>query len=93
MNLVITAGFRALLGQLPESIRQQAFRAYALWRDDPHHPSLQFKRVSRASPFTRPARTGVRRARALGGDMITGFWIGSHAEYDTLLGRLHGNQP
>jgi hypothetical protein len=89
VNSVITAGFRALLGQLPDSVRQQASRTYALWRVDPHHPSLQFKRVSQRQPIY-SARVGLGY-RVLGlweGDTITWFWIGSHAEYDTLLARL-----
>jgi hypothetical protein len=89
VNSVISAGFLALLGQLPESVRQQASRAYGLWRSDPHHPSLQFKRVSQRQPIY-SARVGLGY-RVLGlweGGTITWFWIGSHAEYDTLLTRL-----
>lgn len=89
MNSVITAGFRALLGQLTVSVRQQASRAYALWRVNPYHPSLQFKRVSQRQPI-HSDRIGLGY-RVLGlweGDTITWFWIGSHAEYDTLLGSL-----
>ncbi len=51
MNSVMTVVFRIQLGQLPDSVRQQASRAYALWRVDPHHPSLQFKRVSLRQPI------------------------------------------
>lgn len=89
MNSVITAGFLVRLRQLPDSVRQQASRAYALRRADPHHPSLQFKRVSQRQAI-HSARVGLGY-RALGlweGDTITWFWIGSHAEYDTLLARL-----
>lgn len=89
MNSVITGGFLDRLGRLPESVRQQATRAYALWRADPHHPSLQFKRVSQRQ-MVYSARVGLGH-RVLGlweGDTITWFWIGSHAEYDTLLARL-----
>jgi hypothetical protein len=89
VNSVITAGFLDRLGRLPDSVRQQATRAYALWRADPHHPSLQFKRVSQRHAIY-SARVGLGH-RALGlweGDTITWFWIGSHAEYDTLLARL-----
>ncbi len=86
---MITAAFRERLGLLPASVRDQASRAYALWRTDPHHPSLQFKRVSPRQPIY-SARVGMGY-RALGLwqlDTITWFWIGSHADYDTLLDRL-----
>lgn len=89
MNSVITAGFRALLGQLPESVRQQASLTYALWRADPQHPGLQFKRVSQRQPiYSVRVGLGYRVLRLWEGDTITWFWIGSHAEYDTLLARL-----
>ena len=47
-EIALTAGFLGRLGRLPDSVRQQASHAYALWRADPHHPSLQFKRVSQS---------------------------------------------
>jgi len=89
VNSVVTTGFRDRLGQLPDSVRQHASRAYALWRADPYHPSLQFKKVSPRQPIY-SARVGLgHRALALWeGDTITWFWIGSHAEYDTLLSRF-----
>ena len=89
MNSVVSVGFRDRLGRLPNSVRQQASRAYDLWRADPHHPSLQFKRVSRRQPVY-SVRVGMAY-RALGlweGDTITWFWIGPHAEYDKFLARL-----
>jgi hypothetical protein len=89
VNSVITTGFLDRLNRLPDSVRRQASHAYALWRADPHHPSLQFKRVSRRQPIY-SARVGLGH-RALGlweGDTISWFWIGSHAEYDKLLDRL-----
>ena len=89
MKSVITAGFRELLGHLPEQVREQASRAYALWRVDPYHPSLQFKLVSSRQPIY-SVRVGLGH-RALGlweGESISWFWIGTHGEYDTLLMRL-----
>jgi hypothetical protein len=89
VNSVITAGFLDRLRRLPDAVRQQASRAYTLWQADPHHPSLQFKRVSQPHPIW-SARVGLGY-RALGlweGDTITWFWIGSHAEYDAFLARL-----
>jgi hypothetical protein len=89
VNSVITAGFLDRLRRLPDPVRQQASRAYALWRADPRHPSLQFKQVSQRQAIY-SARVGLGY-RALGlweGDTITWFWIGSHTEYDTLLARL-----
>lgn len=89
MNSVVTGGFLDGLGRLPDVVRQQASRAYALWRLDPYHPSLQFKRVGRRQAIY-SVRVGLGY-RALGlweGDTVTWFWIGTHAEYDTFLTRL-----
>ena len=89
MKSSVTKEFRRQLGALPTEIQEQADRAYALWRSDPYHPSLQFKLVSRRQPIY-SVRVGVGY-RALGlreDDYIYWFWIGPHAEYDKLLKRL-----
>lgn len=89
MKSGISKEFRKRFDQLPTAIQEQAERAYALWRSDPYHPSLQFKRVSSGQPIY-SVRVGIGY-RALGlrsGDQIDWFWIGSHAEYDGLLRRL-----
>jgi hypothetical protein len=85
----VTSDFRELLASLPKAVREQAIRSYALWRADPYHPSLQFKRINARQPFY-SVRVGLSY-RAVGlveGDTVTWFWIGSHAEYDTLIARL-----
>ena len=89
MKSSVTKEFRKRFDALPLEIREQADRAYALWRSDPHHPSLEFKRVSKRQPIY-SARIGIGY-RALGlqeNDHTFWFWIGSHAEYDQLLKRL-----
>jgi hypothetical protein len=85
----VTKDFRKRFDQLPGAVQEQAIRAYGLWRADPFHPSLQFKRVSPSQPVY-SVRIGIGH-RALGlrtNDQIDWFWIGSHAEYDDLLKRL-----
>lgn len=89
MKSSVTKAFRKQLSQLPESVQEQATKAYALWHSDPYHNSLQFKRVSQRQPIYL-ARIGLNY-RVLGlveEDHIYWFWIGTHAEYDELLGRL-----
>lgn len=57
---------------------------FELLRNDPQHPSLRFKRVGRF--FS--ARVGLSY-RALGVEVEDGvlwFWIGSHADYDKIVG-------
>jgi len=69
--------------RLPKQVRDLADRNYALLKENPRHPSLQFKRAGRFWSV----RVGLRY-RALAteadGDLIW-FWIGSHADYDAMI--------
>jgi len=85
----VTQEFRDQLARLPTTVQEQAVRAYALWRSDPYHNTLQFKQVSQRQPI-HSVRVGIGY-RAMGlreEDHIYWFWIGSHACYDELLKRL-----
>ncbi len=69
---------------LPDHVRAVADRQFAILKEDPRHPSLHFKRIGRFWS----ARVGLRH-RALAveeRDDLIWFWIGSHAEYDSLIG-------
>lgn len=70
--------------QTPEPVRILADKNFALLKADPHHPSLHFKKAGRFWSV----RVGLHY-RALGvavADGILWFWIGSHADYDKLVG-------
>ena len=68
---------------LPQKVRETADRSYALLKQDPHHPSLHFKKIGKLWSV----RVGLHH-RALAaekdGDLVW-FWIGSHSEYDQLI--------
>ncbi len=83
-----TEGFRKAFQQLPEHIQQQARTAYRLFRQDPAHPSLRFKKVHPSEPIY-SARVGrsYRALAILEGERLTWFWIGSHADYGAMLKR------
>lgn len=77
-----------MLARLPAHLRRQAVIAYRQFRDDPFHPSLQFKRVSQREPLYSARITQDYRAVGLWeNDEIRWVWIGSHADYDALLRR------
>ena len=57
--------FRLLFNGLPTETQRQARRAYALWRNDNAHPSLQFKRIQGSDPPLYSVRVGLHW-RALG---------------------------
>lgn len=69
--------------KLPVEIRNLADKNFHLLRDDPAHPSLQFKKAGKVWSV----RVGAHY-RAVSTLIEGGFlwvWIGSHAEYDKLL--------
>jgi hypothetical protein len=76
--------FWAAYEKLPKPIRELADKNYALLKGNPQHPSLHLKKVGRFWSV----RVGLRyRALALEvEDGLLWFWIGSHAEYDALIG-------
>ncbi len=81
-----TRSFRAAFAALPEEIQSQARRAYRLFRDDPAHPSLRFKKVDEAeNVYSVRIGLGYRALGVLEGSVVIWFWIGSHAQYDRLV--------
>ena len=81
-----TKAFWDRFDRQPEAVQKQAAKAFRLWRQDATHPSLAFKRVHATEPIYSVRIT--RGYRALGlrdGNLVTWFWIGSHADYDKLL--------
>ncbi|MBD2451396.1 hypothetical protein H6G76_30590 [Nostoc sp. FACHB-152] len=89
MKSSVTKAFRKKLDGLPASVQEQAAKTYTLWRSDPYHNSLQFKRVSQRQPiYSARVSLDYRVLGLLEDDQIYWFWIGTHTEYDELLLRL-----
>lgn len=65
-------------------MRLLARKNFKLWLRDPRHPSLHFKKVGGYWS----ARVGEDyRALAISRpDGVEWFWIGTHAQYDRLIG-------
>jgi hypothetical protein len=82
----------ALLDRLPRLASRDpgaAQKAYRLFRENPRHPSLQFKKVHNREPvYSVRVTVGYRAVGLLDNDEVAWFWIGSHAEYDRLLNSL-----
>ena len=86
MNSQVTDEFLAWFARLPEAVKSQARKAYRHWRDDPSHPSLQFKRIhGQEELYSVRVSQGWRTLGLREGHTITWFWIGSHSEYDHLI--------
>ncbi len=87
MNSQLTDEFVACFARLPEAIKTQARKNYRLWRQNSAHPSLHFKKVhAQQDVYSIRIGQGWRALGLLEGDTMTWFWIGSHAEYDAMLG-------
>ena len=75
-----TKRYRAAFRALPRSVQSDADVAYRRFMRNPFHPSLPYW----------SARVGLNH-RVVGvrdKDEIVWFWIGTHAEYDSLIARL-----
>jgi hypothetical protein len=84
MRHFASRSFRDAYEKLPAAIRELADKNFALLKSDPQHPSLQLKKVGRFWSV----RVGLRY-RALATEVDHGllwFWVGSHADYDAMLG-------
>ncbi len=83
MRHLASPAFWSAYDALPAQIRELADKNFALLKQDQTHPSLHFKKIGRFWSV----RVGLRH-RALGVEVDEGllwFWIGSHADYDSLI--------
>ena len=69
---------------LPEPVQALADKQFQLLKASPAHPSLHFKHIDRFHS----GRVGAHyRALAVDAeDGVVWFWIGTHAEYDRIVG-------
>ena len=88
MNSHITASFRQAFKHLSRQVQKQARDAYRHFQTDPTYPGLRFKKVHPTKPFY-SARVGKghRAVGILDGEEIVWFWIGSHKEYERVIGK------
>ncbi len=81
-----TSKFRRAYRQLPQHIQRRAREAYQLFADNPSHPSLRFKQVHPTKPIYSVRITLAYRALGVReGSEIVWFWIGTHADYESLI--------
>lgn len=85
MKSLTTPDFWNAYSALPQDIKYQSKKAYQQWKDNPYHPSLHFKKVTKNTWSVRITRNYRALALKKGNDYYW-FWIGSHDKYDTVLG-------
>ena len=78
-----TRRFWRCFEKLPESVQRVARQNFLLFRTNPRHPSLHFKKVGKFWSV----RAGIaHRALAVeDGEDFIWVWIGSHDEYDRMI--------
>jgi hypothetical protein len=64
-------------------MRQRARSAYRVWKKNPRHPSLCFKKTGQV--WSIRVGSGHRALALLENDVFHWFWIGSHDEYERIL--------
>lgn len=70
---------------LPAQIQQQARRSYRQLKQNPKHPSLQFKPVKNGAYRSVRVSLGYRALGVPVPEGVQWFWIGSHADYDKFI--------
>ena len=89
MKSSTTTEFRRLFADLPEQVQQQTRAAYRQFKEDPSHPSLRFKKVHPDLPiYSARITKNYRAVGQLDGDTVIWCWVGSHTDYEKLLGQL-----
>jgi hypothetical protein len=75
-----------LFSDLPLDAQRDAKRAYRLFRANPAHPGLQFKKLEGEDDLY-SARIGLdyRALAVMRKDRLVWYWIGSHAQYNRLV--------
>ena len=84
MNHHASPDFWSCYRALPAEVQGLADKSFSLLKANSRHPSLHFKKVGRFLS----ARVGLHyRAVAVEApDGLLWFWIGTHAEYDQIVG-------
>lgn len=85
MKSLTTADFWKSYAKLSPQIKEQAKKAYQLWKLNSLHPSLHFKKVGKNLWSVRIS-SDYRALALKKGDDYYWFWIGTHDEYEALLG-------
>lgn len=77
--------FWAAYRALPADVRELADKTYDLLDANPQHPSVRLKKVG--SYWSARVGAGHRALAVEVDDGLLWFWIGTHADYDRIVGR------
>lgn len=89
MKSVTSTRFRKAFEKLPKEVQQRASEAYLIWKDNPHHPGLDYKQIHKTQPiFSVRVSLSYRALGVKEGDTMIWFWVGSHEDYNNLIKQL-----
>lgn len=82
-----TKAFRKLFDKLPDHIQENTRKQYALFLDNPGHPSLRTKQIGstrneKFKVFEVSIGMGYRATYFINGSVYVWFWIGTHNSFD-----------
>jgi len=87
MKSKATRRFWRAYSQLPDEIQTLARKTYEQWRQNPQHPSLHFKKLKGGqNRFSVRIGSHYRALGSLADDTIEWVWIGTHEDYNKLIG-------
>jgi hypothetical protein len=86
VNSAATTNFWRLYLSLPPAAQNLANKTYQLWRSNPAHPSLRFRRLQGSSTrYTIRIGDHYRALAFRQGETMVWVWIGSHSDYDRMV--------
>jgi hypothetical protein len=72
---------------LPEDVQIAADKAFQLLKNNPRHPSLQFKKLSGSDYWSVRINDNYRALAVCSNQVWAWFWIGPHDEYNSIIKR------
>ena len=76
--------FWRLYEALPQDVRDSADRSFEQLKQNSRHPGVHFKKVGQY--WSARVGLGHRALAVQSDDGFLWFWIGTHAEYDRVIG-------
>ena len=84
MSHFASSAFWEAYRKLPAEVRDLADKNFDLLKREPRHPSLRLKKVGDYWSVRVGSRYRALATEVEGG--LLWFWIGSHADYDAMIG-------
>jgi mRNA-degrading endonuclease RelE of RelBE toxin-antitoxin system len=72
--------------KLSPSLKEKTRKAFRLWQNNPHHPSLRFERKNtNGNVWSVSISRGFRALCVIDNDTAIWFWIGDHDSYERII--------